>query len=78
MLVSVVGKGAGTRQWIMPVGCAGWGPGQLDAEIQANGWLLVTADTDLVFDAEYDSKWRRALAKLGVCHEVLSGDSGRP
>jgi putative transcriptional regulator len=59
------------------LGYAGWGPGQLDAEIQANGWLMVAADTGLVFDTEDASKWQRALAKLGVSPEMLSGDSGR-
>ena len=70
-------RGTGPRQSLIALGYAGWGPGQLDAEIQANGWLLVAADTGLVFDAEDDSKWQRALAKLGVSPEMLSGESGR-
>ncbi|HUE65257.1 MAG TPA: YqgE/AlgH family protein [Rhizomicrobium sp.] len=71
------GKGEGPRQCLVALGYAGWGPGQLDSEIQANGWLLVAADTGLVFDAEINSKWQRALAKLGVSPEMLSGESGR-
>lgn len=71
------GRGEGPRQCLVAVGYAGWSPGQLDAEIQANGWLLVAADTCLVFETEDDSKWRRALAKLGVSPEMLSADSGR-
>jgi putative transcriptional regulator len=70
-------RGEGPRQSLVALGYAGWGPGQLDAEIQANGWLLVAADTDLVFDTEDDDKWQRALAKLGVAPEMLSGESGR-
>lgn len=70
-------RGAGPRQSLIALGYAGWGPGQLDAEIQANGWLMVAADTGLVFDTEDGSKWQRALAKLGVSPERLSGDSGR-
>lgn len=69
-------KGLGPRQGIVALGYAGWGPGQLDAEIQANGWLLVAADSALVFDTEDDSKWQRALAKLGVSPEMLSAASG--
>ena len=61
----------------MALGYAGWGPGQLDAEIQANGWLLVAADPGLVFETEDGSKWQRALLKLGVSPEMLSGESGR-
>lgn len=70
------GQGEGPRQSLVAIGYAGWGPGQLESEIEANGWLLVTADPSLVFEAEDDSKWRRALAKLGVRPEMLAGDSG--
>ena len=70
-------KGEGPRQGLVALGYAGWGPGQLEAEIGANGWLLVAADTSLVFETADDSKWQRALAKLGVSPEMLSGESGR-
>ena len=71
------GRGEGPRQCILALGYAGWAPGQLDAEIQANGWLLVAADTRLVFDADIDGKWQRALAKLGISPEMLSAETGR-
>ena len=71
------GKGEGPSRSLVALGYAGWGPGQLEAEIQANGWLLVAADPGLVFDAEDASKWQSALAKLGVSPEMLSADSGR-
>jgi putative transcriptional regulator len=70
-------RGEGPRQGLVALGYAGWGPGQLEAEIQANGWLLVAADNSIVFDADDDGKWQRALAKLGVSPEMLSGESGR-
>ena len=71
------GRGEGPRQCLLALGYAGWAPGQLDAEIQANGWLLVAADTRLVFDTDIDGKWQRALAKLGVSPEMLSAETGR-
>ena len=55
---------------------AGWGPGQLDSEIQANGWLSVEADEALVFDPNLDAKWEKAIAKLGIDPSMLSGDAG--
>jgi len=76
-ILRATGKGVGPRQSLVALGYAGWGPGQLDAEIQANGWLMVAADTGLVFDTEDASKWQRALAKLGVSPEMLSGETGR-
>jgi putative transcriptional regulator len=60
----------------LALGYAGWAPGQLDAEMQANGWLSVDADADLVFGDDIDAKWQRALAKLGVDLTMLSTDAG--
>jgi putative transcriptional regulator len=76
-ILRAIGKGQGPRQSLLALGYAGWGPGQLDAEIQANGWLSVEADADLVFDEAQDSKWQRALAKLGVSPSMLSTEAGR-
>lgn len=75
-IMRAIGKGEGPRHSLFALGYAGWAPGQLDAEIQANGWLSVGADTDLVFDDADDSKWQRALKKLGVSPEMLSGEAG--
>jgi putative transcriptional regulator len=75
-ILRAMGKGEGPRQCLLALGYAGWAPGQLDAEIQANGWLSVAADCGLVFDMDDDSKWTRALAKLGVSPEMLSGEAG--
>ena len=75
-ILRAIGKGEGPRQSLLALGYAGWAPGQLDAEIQANGWLSVAADADLVFGEPDDSKWQRALAKLGVSPEMLSGEAG--
>jgi putative transcriptional regulator len=76
-ILRATSKGGGPHQFLLAVGYAGWEPGQLESEIQANGWLLVDADTGLVFSADNDSKWPRALGKLGVSAENLSGESGR-
>ena len=75
-ILRALGKGEGPRRSLLALGYAGWAPGQLDAEIQANGWLSVEADADLVFDDADESKWQRALAKLGVSPEMLSGEAG--
>ncbi|MDF2764221.1 MAG: hypothetical protein K0S81_1215 [Rhodospirillales bacterium] len=69
-------RGSGPRQTLLALGYAGWGPGQLDAEIQANGWLQVPADEQLVFGQDLETKWELALAKLGVDFGRLSGEAG--
>jgi len=75
-ILRAIGRGQGPRHRLLALGYAGWGPGQLDAEIQANGWLHVAADDALVFDRDHRDKWRRAIAKLGVDPIALSGDAG--
>ena len=75
-ILRAIGKGEGPRRSLLALGYAGWAPGQLDAEMQANGWLSVPANSDLVFDADFESKWQRALAKLGVDLTMLSTEAG--
>ena len=75
-VLRAIGRGEGPRQNLFALGYAGWAPGQLDAEIQANGWLSVSADTAIIFDPDHDQKWQRALAKLGVDLTMLSSEAG--
>jgi putative transcriptional regulator len=75
-ILRMIGRGEGPRRKFFALGYAGWGPGQLDAEIQANGWLTVPADHALLFDDGNEDKWRRAIAKLGVDPFSLSGEAG--
>jgi putative transcriptional regulator len=75
-ILRAIGKGQGPRRSLFALGYAGWAPGQLDDEIQANGWLSVAADDDIVFDPDHDGKWRRALGRLGIDPSMLSTDVG--
>jgi putative transcriptional regulator len=75
-ILKEMAAGGGPRRSLLALGYAGWGPGQLDAEIQANGWLSVAADESLVFDADIDHKWERAIGKIGIDFSKLSGDAG--
>jgi putative transcriptional regulator len=62
---------------VLALGCAGWSPGQLEREIKDNIWLTCEPDEALVFDVDHDTKWERALAKIGVSAGRLSVQSGR-
>lgn len=75
-ILKEMAAGGGPRRSLLALGYAGWGPGQLDAEIQANGWLSVAADEDLVFDDNLEQKWQRAIGKIGIDFSMLSGDAG--
>jgi len=65
-VVRAIAGGTGPRLSMMVFGYAGWGPGQLETELQRHDWLVVPADDDMVFGAEYDSKWSRALDRRSV------------
>ncbi|MEE8214056.1 MAG: YqgE/AlgH family protein, partial [Alphaproteobacteria bacterium] len=69
-------EGVGPRRCLLALGYAGWAPGQLDYEIQANGWLHAPADENLIFGEDAGSKWDRALGILGIDAALLSGDAG--
>lgn len=71
-----IAQGTGPKQLLLALGYAGWGPGQLDEEIQENGWLSVAADKNLLFDEKITEKWDKALAKIGVSPTTLSGHAG--
>lgn len=68
--------GRGPTHALIALGYAGWGPGQLEAEIADNGWLICDADKDLVFATTDTDKWEAALSRLGVSSLMLSSDAG--
>ncbi|MBV7377378.1 YqgE/AlgH family protein [Maritimibacter dapengensis] len=72
-----IAKGTGPQQALTALGYAGWGPGQLEDELQQNAWLTVDADAAIIFDPDNDTKWSKALKKLGIDPLVLSAEGGR-
>ena len=75
-ILKSIAEGSGPDRSLLALGYAGWGAGQLDEEIQANGWLSVAPDVPLVFDGDLDGKWERAMGKMGIDFSKLSGDAG--
>jgi putative transcriptional regulator len=70
-------RGEGPKSALLALGYAGWGPGQLEDEIQRNGWLTCEASDTLVFSTADDEKWTGALKVLGVDALLLSSAAGR-
>jgi len=66
----------GPEKFLLALGYAGWGVGQLDSEIQQNAWLHVPADPELTFGQDNEGKWEHAIAKIGVNLSLLSGEAG--
>jgi len=75
-ILKAIARGDGPRSAVLALGYAGWAPGQLEHEIQDNGWLHCSADTDLLFGTNVEAKYDRALNKIGVRPGMLSSEVG--
>ncbi|HEV7324372.1 MAG TPA: YqgE/AlgH family protein [Bosea sp. (in: a-proteobacteria)] len=75
-ILRAIAVGTGPENAVLALGYAGWGAGQLESEIQSNGWLHCAADQALLFDDALDTKYARALNKLGIDPAFLSKDAG--
>lgn len=75
-ILKAIANGRGPVSAVLALGYAGWAAGQLESEIQANGWLHCTADQGLIFDDGIDTKYERALRKIGIDPAMLSSQAG--
>ncbi|MDE2183364.1 MAG: YqgE/AlgH family protein [Alphaproteobacteria bacterium] len=76
-ILKAIAEGRGPSKAVLALGYAGWGSGQIENEILANGWIHCDADQKIIFDTAYDAKWQTAIHKLGVDVSGLSADAGR-
>ena len=75
-VLKVIADGSGPRQALLALGHATWAPGQLEEEIQQNAWLSAPSSDKILFGADHESKWRRALASLNIDPIRLSNRVG--
>ena len=75
-ILRAIAKGEGPTEAVLALGYAGWSEGQLESEIQANGWLHCPADPGLIFDGALDLKYDIALRKIGIDPAMLSSEAG--
>ena len=75
-ILKAIAGGKGPDRAILALGYAGWRPGQLESEIQANGWLHCPPDLDLLFDRDLDQKYHRAMSKIGIDPSHLVSEAG--
>jgi putative transcriptional regulator len=78
VLEAMAGDGA-PKHYVLALGCAGWGPGQLEDELRQNAWLVVEASADdaIIFGDRHEDKWAEAIKRLGFDPGQLSGQMGR-
>ncbi len=75
-ILHAIAKGEGPERSLLALGYSGWGEGQLEDEVLANGWLTSPVDENLLFGNEPETKWERSLAKIGISPLMLSGEAG--
>ena len=75
-ILKAMARGNGPHNAILALGYAGWAPGQLEQEIQQNGWLHCPADAELIFGSDTDRKYDKALRKIGIDLSHLSSEAG--
>ncbi len=75
-ILRAIAKGSGPNRAMLALGYASWSPGQLETEIQRNGWLNCPADHGLIFDITLETKYERAMRKIGIDPGRLSGEAG--
>jgi len=75
-ILEAMAQGEGPAQLLVALGYAGWGPGQLEQEIQDNAWLSCLANPEILFETPADTRWRAATALLGIDVSRLSTDVG--
>ncbi|MGF1456335.1 MAG: YqgE/AlgH family protein [Alphaproteobacteria bacterium] len=75
-ILRAIAEGTGPTHALLALGYAGWGPGQLEGEMKANGWLHGPADQDLLFATPCGHKWGKAMDALGISPSLLSNVQG--
>ena len=76
-ILRAIAKGSGPDRAILALGYAGWSPGQLEDEMQNNGWLTCPADASLIFETPLEARYDMAMRKIGIDPGFLSAQAGR-
>lgn len=75
-LLAAIGEGRGPRNFLVTLGCAGWGAGQLEAEIRQNAWLTCPVAENILFEVPVSQRWEASVKRLGIDPASLSTTAG--
>ncbi len=75
-ILRAIAAGTGPSRWLVALGYAGWGAGQLDGELTRHGWLNVTGDEGLLYDTHADHRWAAGFASAGIDPRLLASTTG--
>ncbi|MCX7065270.1 MAG: YqgE/AlgH family protein [Proteobacteria bacterium] len=74
--LEAIGAGVGPARYLVALGYAGWGSGQLENELLQNAWLSCPADLDILFDVPFEQRVTKAAASLGIDFRLMSTQAG--
>lgn len=75
-VLKAIVEGRGPSRWVVALGYAGWGEGQLDDEMTRHGWFAAGADTSILFDTPTDERWAAAFKAEGIDPRLLTSETG--
>lgn len=75
-VLKAIAEGRGPSKWIIALGYAGWGEGQLDEEMTRHGWFAEEANTSILFDTPTDERWDAAFRTAGIDPRLLASETG--
>lgn len=75
-IIAAIAAGEGPEAFVISLGCAGWGPGQLESEITQNAWLTCPVANEVVFSEPIESRWERTVKMIGINPALLSSTPG--
>ena len=75
-ILKAIADGRGPKQWIVALGYAGWGEGQLDEEMTRHGWFAASGNASILFDTPTDERWGAAFKAEGIDPRLLTSETG--
>lgn len=75
-ILKTLAAGEGPKEFLILMGCAGWAPGQLEAELAQNAWLTAPLNNEVLFGVSVENRWERAIRDLGIDPTRLSDFAG--
>ena len=75
-VLKAIADGKGPSRWLVALGYAGWGDGQLDEELTRHGWFNVPGDMTLLYDTDAGARWERGFGEAGIDPRLLASSTG--
>ena len=76
-ILRAIAEGGGPSRWLVALGYAGWGEGQLDGEMRRHGWFPTRGDDTILFERPASQRWELAMRGAGIDPHLLAATSGR-